>query len=146
MSAMDTKPVAARFYEEVINGRKLEVFDEIVDVGLKAQTAGMQQDRREWRSMLAGVLDAFRDYHQVVHDWVADGDKVVARWTIEGTQTGVYAGVPATGRKIKASGIEVFRIKNGKIVEQWCDLDFFGVLRQLGAVPALEELGKRSFR
>ena len=87
MSALENKAVAVRFYDEVINGRNLNVFDDIVDGNLKGQTAEMHLSREDWKLMLAGVLDAFADYHQVVHDWIVDGDKIVAQWTIEGTHT-----------------------------------------------------------
>ena len=145
MSILDNKAIASRFFDEVINQRKLDVLDEIADSNMKGHISDGVMSREEWKRILEMGLNAFEDHHQTVHDWIVEGDKVVARWTVEGTHTGTYVGVSPTGRRTKATGMEIFRIENGKIVEEWCNLDFYGVLRQLGAVPGREELGKQSF-
>ena len=145
MSTVDNKAIASRFFDEVINQRKLDVLDEIAHSNVKGHISDGVMSREEWKKILEMGLNAFADHHQTVHDWIVEGDKVVARWTVEGTHTGIYVGIPSTGRRMKATGIEIFRIENGKIVEEWCNLDFYGVVRQLGAVPGREELGKQSF-
>ena len=59
------------------------------------------------------------ELHEVIEDLIAEGDKVVGRYTLYGTHTGDFLGVKPSGRKVKVSGIEIFRIVDGKIAEFW---------------------------
>lgn len=70
-------------------------------------------------------------------DLLAAEDKVVARFMARGTQTGMFQGIPATGRAAAVSGIAIYRLASGKIVEQWLEYDQLGMLQQLGVIPAL---------
>ena len=56
------------------------------------------------------MLNAFPDRHQIIHDWVAENDKVVTRWTVQGTQQGEYLGIAPTGKRVKFSGMDIFRV------------------------------------
>ena len=85
--------------------------------------------------MAAGFRDAFGDLRLVDQDYVAGGDKVVFRWRVRATHRGAFAGVPATGRTVEFSGIEIIRIAGGEIVEHWDEIDALGLLQQLGVVP-----------
>jgi steroid delta-isomerase-like uncharacterized protein len=69
---------------------------------------------------------------------VAEGDLVAVRWTAGGTNTGVGHGLPATGKKAEISGITIFRVKDGKLAEEWGLIDTWGLLKQLGLAPALK--------
>lgn len=82
------------------------------------------------------MLAAFPDLERTVEDLVAGGDKVVARWSARGTHLGDFNGIPPTGRVVQSSGITIFRLAGGKIVEEWSESDMLGLLGQLGAVPA----------
>jgi predicted ester cyclase len=73
-----------------------------------------------------------------VHDTLAQGDQVVARWTATMTHTGPFMGLAATGRKAKVTGMSIQRIIDGKIVEGWDNWDQLGLLVQIGAVPAAQ--------
>ena len=79
---------------------------------------------------------AFPDLQITVEDQLAEGDKVVTRWTAVGTQDGDLAGLPASGRSTTVTGITIDRIAGGKIVESWGNWDTLGMMQQLGAVPA----------
>lgn len=68
-------------------------------------------------------------------DQIAEGDRLVTRWSSEFTHTGDLFGVPAAGKRVKQSGIMIYRIKDGKIVEQWDEANMLGLMRQLGAIP-----------
>ncbi len=61
---------------------------------------------------------------------------VTARWTVHGTHHGELMSIPPTGRHITLTAIEIFRLANGKIAEQWVAVDNLGLLQQLGAIPA----------
>ena len=68
---------------------------------------------------------------------IAEGDKVIARFTVSGTQPGAFLGIPSTGKHATITDIEIVRIANGKFVEIWVQPDFLGLLQQLGVVPAM---------
>jgi predicted ester cyclase len=66
---------------------------------------------------------------------IAEGDKVVTRYTARFTHKGAFMGIPPTGKQIVARGVEINRIKDGKIVETWDFMDYLGVMTQLGVIP-----------
>jgi steroid delta-isomerase-like uncharacterized protein len=78
---------------------------------------------------------AFPDLERTIDDLVAEGDRVVARWTARGTHSGDLMGVPPSGVVATSSGITVFRIADGRIAEEWSESDMLGLLQQLGAIP-----------
>ena len=71
-----------------------------------------------------------------IDDQIAEGDRVVSRWTGTGTHQGEFMGVPATGNKVTVTGIGIDRIEGGKIVEHWEQFDAMGMMQQLGAIPS----------
>jgi len=79
---------------------------------------------------------AFEHLNVTVEDMVAEGNKVVARFTARGTHKGQFMGLPPTGKPITMTGIEIFRIENGKIAELWGEANMLGLMEQLGIVPA----------
>ena len=83
-----------------------------------------------------GSLAAFPDGRTTTDDLVAEGDKVVERFTFVGTQKGDFMGIPASGKQVRVTGMSIFRIANGKIVEHWGENDAMGLLMQLGVLPA----------
>lgn len=64
---------------------------------------------------------------------LAEGDLVAARWTTEGTNTGPWAGRPPTGKRARFSGVNIFRIEGGQVVELWNHRDDLGLMQQIGA-------------
>jgi predicted ester cyclase len=77
---------------------------------------------------------AFPDWHSDPGLVIGEGDLVVEQFTASGTQRGEIMGVPATGRTVRLNGINVFRVRDGRIVERWGRLDDLGLLSQLGLV------------
>jgi steroid delta-isomerase-like uncharacterized protein len=76
---------------------------------------------------------AFPDLHPTVEDVIAEGDKVVTRWTIRGTHQGeIEEFGPPTGRQAEIQGITIHRIQGGRIVEEWNSYDNLSLLQQLG--------------
>jgi len=93
----------------------------------------------EWRG-LSGIKDqvrrhrtSFPDWNERVDDIIAEGDKVVIRFTSTGTQRGMFEGIAPTGRKVRIQEVPIFRLFGGKIVEQWGLPDVHGLLEQLSA-------------
>jgi steroid delta-isomerase-like uncharacterized protein len=78
---------------------------------------------------------AFHDLHVTIDDIMADGDKVTARFTARGIHKGEFMGLPPTGKAISMTGIEIFRVKEGKIAELWGEVNLMGLMQQLGILP-----------
>jgi steroid delta-isomerase-like uncharacterized protein len=138
--AIDNKAIVSRFFEEVCNGRKLAVADEIFTTnhtyhdpsspGIGPGPAGMKQ-------LISTYQNAFADAHWFVDETLTAGDTVITRWTARATQTAELQGIPATGKKVEVPGIWIHRIAGGKIAESWNIWDTLGMLQQMGVVPAL---------
>jgi steroid delta-isomerase-like uncharacterized protein len=79
---------------------------------------------------------AFHGLTVTIDDMVADGDKVTCRFTARGTHNGEFMGLPPTGKAIVMTGIEIFRLENGKIAELWGEANLMGLMQQLGMVPS----------
>jgi predicted ester cyclase len=77
---------------------------------------------------------AFPDGGTRIDDMIAEGDRVVLRWTDGGTHRGPFMGVAPTGKHVTITGIDIYRIVDGRIVDFWCSEDVLGLLEQLGAV------------
>lgn len=83
---------------------------------------------------LSTVRSAFSDFTITIDDEIADGDKLIARWTARGVHSGEYLGLAATGTRVEYTGIHVVRFENGQIVDEWSLADEIGLMRQLGLV------------
>lgn len=127
--------------EKVWNGGDVGVVDEIVasDFIIHASTPAKEIHGREGVTQhFAALRSAFPDLNFKIEDHIAEGDRVVTRWTAHGTHQGEFQGIPPTGKQIRLSGIDIDRIAGGKIVECWMSLDELGLLQQLGVVPTPE--------
>jgi steroid delta-isomerase-like uncharacterized protein len=88
--------------------------------------------RDGFKDMLAGLLAAFPDLRLTIEDQVVAGDRVVTRWSAQGTHTGPLGPVPATGRRVRVEGLVLDRLVDGKIAERWEQWDQMAMLQQLG--------------
>jgi predicted ester cyclase len=137
MSTEDNKAVVRRFYEEVMNQKKTAVLDEVFDLNVVDHFAppGTPGGLEGARQTLGMFLSAFPDLHFTVEDLIAEGDKVVARATLSGTQQGTFMGIPPTGKHVAIGGIDINRFVGGKSVEHWVEMDTLGMMQQLGVIP-----------
>jgi len=97
---------------------------------------GFPPGREGARLFYGSFLAAFPDTRLVIDDFVSEGDKVACRFTVEGTHSGEFMGVPPTGKKVSVGGITILRFEHGQCVERWSEANFLGLLQQLGALPA----------
>lgn len=125
--------VATRFYELYSNGD----IEPIIDLlGEDYQSHGFGGGGAEnLRQSLEGLRNAFPDITFTVEDTIAEGDKVAVKATFRGTHQGPFAGIPASGRAVEVGSCDVFRVRDGKIVEAWWLGDSGSMLMQIGAVP-----------
>ena len=89
----------------------------------------------EFKQSTAGLFTAFPDFHLTIDDEIAEGDKVAKVWTVTGTHRGDFKGIPPTENHITITGINFYRIADGKVVETWWSSDALGMLGQLGVIP-----------
>lgn len=136
MSMEKNKAVIRRYYEEILNRGDIEVLSEIAVPdyvendplpGQGTAFAGLK-DRVE---MLRGALNP----HYTIEDLVAEGDKVVVRWTQRGMHVRDFLGLPSTGKQFTISGIDIHCLRDGKMAEHWHVVDQFSLLQQLGVIP-----------
>ena len=139
MSPEENKALVSRFNEEVFGKRNLAAIDEFItpDQIDHSLPSSLPNTREGTRQAIAMTLKAFPDLNFQVEDMIADGDKVVTRYTTRGTQRGPFGPIPPTRKRVAVSGIVVTRIADGKIVEQWGLDDRLAMLQQLGLIPAL---------
>jgi predicted ester cyclase len=97
---------------------------------------GMQRGLEGHKAIVRLFRSIFPDLEWRIDDLIAEGDKVVARTTMRGTQRGEFFGIPQTGRTVEMGGVHIMRIADGKIIEHWGSNDDLGLMRQLGAVPS----------
>lgn len=88
-----------------------------------------------FRQLLAMYRSAFPNFRFTEETMIAEGDQVAARWRIDMTHGGDFMGIPPTGKQLTMTSVDIFRVVNGKIVEQWAMADMLGLMQQLGAVP-----------
>jgi len=132
------KNVIRRVFEEVWNKGNVSALDELVGPNLAhhdPSTPDFGHGPEGEKRRVNLYRSAFPDLHFTVEDVIADGDRVVARYTARGTHKGELNGIAPTGKHINVSGVTVSRIANGKIAESWVNWDALGMMQQLGIVP-----------
>jgi steroid delta-isomerase-like uncharacterized protein len=132
-----------RLFEEVWNKGNVAVVDELFAPAYahhdpSSPDLGHGPEGEKRRATL--YRSAFPDLRFTVEDVIADGDRVVARYSARGTHKGELNGIAPTGKQVNVSGVSIVRFANGKIVEGWANWDALGLMQQLGTVP--EQTGK----
>ena len=138
MSVQANETLARRYLEDFWNRGDVAAIAEIVAADAVGHVAGQRIDGNpeKLKQRRAALLTIYTAPRFTVEDVIAAGDRAVIRWTFRGKHTGPGAGVPPTGKEIVATGINIFRIANGKIAELWVESDDLGEMRQLGVIPA----------
>ena len=129
------KAIARRVFEEILSQGKFQLADEFyskkfVNHGL-TRDASLEEDQDAAR----GWKQAFPDGKITILQEIAEGDLVAVLWVGSGTNSHEGNGLPATGKSGKIRGITIWRIVNGKIVEEWSEFDQLRLLQQLGLMP-----------
>jgi steroid delta-isomerase-like uncharacterized protein len=138
MSLEDNKAVLHRYFEDVWNQGRLDLLDELVSPSYENHdpaVPGLPRGPQGLQPIIAGFRAAFPDLHMTIEDQIAEGDKVVTRYTMRGTHQGPFMGLPPTGKQMTVSGIQIERVVQGQIVEHWRKSDDLGMMQQLGAAP-----------
>ena len=114
------KAVAMRVFDEIFNQGKFQVADEIYAPDFQNHGLHRLVDLKTDQEAVHAEKNAFPDLRMSVQEMVAEGDKVSVLWTFQGTHTGWgYESLPPTGTKVEVRGITIWRIVDGRIVEEW---------------------------
>jgi len=135
----DNKAIYRRIIEEVFNKGDLAVLDEIVATDHVNHSDNLHGPE-EYKQFVTMYRTAFPDLHMAMEDQIAEGDKVLNRFTSTGTHQGDLMGIPPTGRQVIVTAIYIARIADGKIAEEWGNFDALGMLQQIGVIPPMPEL------
>jgi steroid delta-isomerase-like uncharacterized protein len=132
----DENKALARRWHDAVNERNLDSLDTVLaadivhDGATVPETFGAAGVKR----VLGIVIIGFPDVRYTREDIIAEGDRVVVRYRVEGTHLGDFQGIGPTGRRVTWSGINIFRIDCGRIVQSWSEVDGIGRLQQLGVI------------
>ena len=136
MSAEENREIVRRFWRVWEEGN-LGLVDELVAPDYVNHSPGIP-GQPEGPEGVKAVVSMFRagmpDLGVVIEDVIAEGDKVVMRYRIEGTHEGELFGVPPTGRRVSIESITVERVSGGKIREHWRVTNTLDMMQQLGAI------------
>lgn len=133
------KAIARRFLEELWNESNFAVADELLARDYDGHSSTVIRGPDGAIAFIPRLRAALPDFRFRILDQIAEGDKVVTRWKLAGTHEGPFQGVPPSGRRVEMTGITIFRLANGKLIEGWTNEDVWGMLRQLGAIPAPQQ-------
>jgi steroid delta-isomerase-like uncharacterized protein len=129
------KAIVVDVIEKLWNQQDLDVLDETrstdIVIHVPVETVSPWTGIEITKQVVTAYLTGLPDMHVTNNDVFAAGDEVVARWTAKGTHGGELAGIPPTGKPVTYTGITIYRLANGKIVEEWWAWDTLGLIQQI---------------
>jgi predicted ester cyclase len=138
----ELKALIQRYTEEIFHKGNLNAIEEFIAPNYIRHTSHFREGGHDvhgpegLRQSVSAFRATFPDAHFTLEDVLVDGDKIVVRLTCHATQKGEFMGIAPTGKSVTFTGISIYRIANGKIVERWGVEDGVSLLQQLGAIPA----------
>jgi len=145
MSTQDNKALSRQAIEEAWNKGNLSIIDQVYAPDFLGHDPGSPigelRGREGARQYVSAYRTAFPDAHITIEDQIAEGDKVVTRFTARGIQRGALPGIPPTGKQAMVTGITIERFAGGKIVENWVNIDTLSMMQQLGVIPQMARSG-----
>jgi len=135
MMSEQNKATVRRFFEQIDKGNT-DVVDELYADTLRFYQPGSDPvDKAARKQLLLMFRSVFPDSSHTIEDMIAEGDRVVTRFTFHGTQRGELMGIPATGKQVAVQGMVIDRLSAGKIMEEWVSFDMMGMMQQLSVAP-----------
>jgi predicted ester cyclase len=134
MSTSENKAIVARFNKGFIEGNDMDVYNATFAADFINHTAPPGMSRGSDSAFIFFnhfLRPAFPDIQVVIHDQIAEGDKVTTRKSFHATHQGEFFGVPATGRKVVMDVIDIIQLRDGKFIGHWGALDMQAVMAQL---------------
>lgn len=136
MAKEESRNLVLKYIEEVWNAGNVRALEDLTVESFRYHLGGQPpRDRTAMAQFLEEVREAFPDWRVRIEEVVAEGTTVAVRWTGTVTHEGNFHGIPATGKQVSVSGINLYLIEGGKISQEWEQMDSLGMLQQLGALP-----------
>jgi steroid delta-isomerase-like uncharacterized protein len=132
------KAIVRRYFDVLMNAGRLEIIPDLLTPDFAFRIPTLPEPVHGFEGMkqfVTGLRAAFPDLRFAIDREAAEGDKVAVRWYITGTHQGPFLGAPPTGNAIKDQGIDIFRIRDGRIAEIWVNENDLGLLQQIGLIP-----------
>ncbi len=136
----ENKTVVRRLFEAV-NKKNPNLFYELMAPDYFDHTLQLRGPEANIQ-LLTAFFKAFPDWHEEIEDVIAENDKVWVRFKSTGTHKEEFQGLAPTGKSFTETGVLIYRIVNGKIVEAWTVSDVLDFFRQLGIIEYTEK-GKK---
>ena len=136
LEVSDKKAIINLWFEEVFTKGNTAILRDIASDHMITHSQGNDEGYvgiEHFKSWLSWYCTSFDEREWVVHDTIVEGDKIVARYSGYSTYKGGLLDIPSSNQRVKETGIIIFRIENGKIAEQWCEMSDLQVVQQLGA-------------
>jgi steroid delta-isomerase-like uncharacterized protein len=139
MSVEENKELVHRHIDEYWNKGRLELAGELhaPDMVFHDPTQPPLRGSAAYDQFVTAYRTAFPDLQFTSEGLIAEGDMIAGRWTAMGTHEGELMGIPPTGKVIKTTGIDIFRLEGGKIVEEWVEWSTLSMMQQLGVIPPM---------
>lgn len=137
MSPNENKATVRKLYEEILNTGRWELLDPIIAedfvgiYGAKGPAA--------FAETVKGLRQGFPDIQWTVEDLIAEGDKVVVRWSWKGTHSNVFRGFQPTHKALTDHAIAIYQFRDAQVIQAWLETDRLGFLQQIGLIP--QDLG-----
>jgi predicted ester cyclase len=147
MSIESNKAVVRRYFEEVVDKRKLDILDEIVTIDCiihRPEASEPIRGLEAFKHALERILEVYREFTTTVHDLIAEEDRVACRLSHRAVNRGEWTSRigrhAVAGKTVSWPAIVIFRIRDGKIAEEWVSRDELGMLIELGVVASADRL------
>jgi steroid delta-isomerase-like uncharacterized protein len=141
MSEETNKAIVKRYIEEIWNNGRLDLLEEFFAEDVLEHNIpripGLS-GRDSMKAIMAGARETLPDIQLTLHDLIAEGDKVVTRWSYQATHRGEFMGIPGTGKTLTTTGAAIYRLADARIVEIWNFPDNLSIMQQLGVLPTPE--------
>jgi steroid delta-isomerase-like uncharacterized protein len=135
MSAEANKDLVRRAFAAMSSGN-LDHMGEILAPDVISYSFPDARGPEGFAQVLGMFRSAFPDMQMHIEDSIAEGDKVATRGYFTGTHTGDFMGIPATGKPVHVTFSSIWRIEDGKLAENWEQMDALGMMQQLGVAPS----------
>jgi steroid delta-isomerase-like uncharacterized protein len=133
MTDEDAAALVKEYIDTVWNRGDVEALHRLTAPDFRYYLGGQPgRDHSEMAEFLSQTRTAFPDWRAVISAIISEGDHVAVRWSGRVTHAGDFHGIPATGKQIDVSGINMYQVTEGKLAAEWEQMDSIGILRQLG--------------
>ena len=137
MSIAESISLVRRYIDEVWNQANTPAIDQLVAETYRYWLGGQPpRDKAAMKQFVLAVHAAFPDWKAEIEDIVADGSIVAVRWKGKVTHEGAFHSIPATGKQLSVCGINMYKLDDNVITQEWEQMDSLGMLQQLGVLPS----------